>query len=196
MRGQADLIKADREALHGAVGDRTQATDGDNGGLRVTDTLAFVRGGWHLDRVLTDYRTGTEGWFTGQALVAPAPPAPLEQHREWCYTEHGELRFAAHTGPASRRLRYQARPDGTVAVRFADGRPFYVLDLRTGRAQAEHGCGPDHYQLSHRVLGADLLEEEWRVHGPGKDYLAITRLARKPLHHALIHRTMDGNNVT
>ena len=167
--------------------------------MRVTDTLAFVRGGWGLDRVLTDHRSGAEGRFTGHALVAPAPPGQPGQPGqpgEWHYTEHGELRFAAHTGPASRRLRYQGRPDGTVAVRFADGRLFYHLDLRTGQARAEHGCGPDHYQLSHRVLAADLLEEEWRVHGPGKDYLAITRLARKPLHHALIHRTMDGNNVT
>ena len=180
-------------ASKGAVGDRKQAADGDNGGMRVTDTLAFVRGGWQLDRVLTDYRSGREGWFTGQALVAPAPP---EQPGEWRYTEHGELRFAAHAGPASRQLRYQAQPNGTVAVRFADGRPFYVLDLRTGQAEAEHGCGPDHYLLSHRVLAADLLEEEWRVRGPGKDYRAVTRLSRKPLHHARIHRTMDGNIVT
>jgi hypothetical protein len=168
--------------------------------MRVTDTLAFVRGGWQLDRMLTDYRTGLEGWFTGHALVAPAPPEqpgePPGQPGEWRYTEHGELRFAAHAGPASRRLRYQGLPDGTVAVRFADGRPFYVLDLRTGQAQAEHSCGRDHYQLGHRVLGPDLLEEEWRVRGPDKDYLAITRLARKPLHHAPIHRTMDGNTVT
>jgi Family of unknown function (DUF6314) len=161
-------------------------------GMRVIDTLAFVRGCWQLDRVLTDHRAGIEGRFTGHALVVAAPGRP----GEWRYTEHGELRFAAHAGPASRRLRYQGLPDGTVAVRFADGRPFYVLDLRTGQAQAEHGCGPDHYQLSHRVLGADLLEEEWRVRGPAKDYLAITRLARKPLHHAPIHRTMDGNTVT
>lgn len=161
--------------------------------MRVTDTLAYVRGGWQIDRLLTDHRTGTQGRFTGHALVAPAPP---EQPGEWRYSEHGELRFAAHTGPASRQLRYQGLPDGTVAVRFADGRPFYVLDLRTGQAQAEHGCGADHYLLSHRVLGTDLLEEEWRVRGPGKEYLAVTRLARKPLHHALIHRTMDGNNVT
>jgi len=175
------------------VGDRYQATGGDNGGMRVTDTLAFVRGGWQLDRMLTDYRAGLEGRFTGHALVAPAPP---DQPGEWCYTEQGELRFAAHAGPAGRRLRYQGQPDGTVLVRFADGRPFYVLDLRSGHAEAEHGCGPDHYQLRHRVLAADLLEEQWRVRGPAKDYLAITRLARKPLHHALIHRTMDGNNVT
>jgi len=118
--------------------------------MRVTDTLAYVRGGWQIDRLLTDHRTGTQGRFTGHALVAPAPP---EQPGEWRYTEHGELRFAAHAGPASRQLRYQGLPDGTVAVRFADGRPFYVLDLRTGHAQAEHGCGADHYQLSHRVLG-------------------------------------------
>ncbi len=161
--------------------------------MRVTDTLAFVRGAWQLDRVLTDYRTGARGWFTGHALVTPAPP---DQPGEWQYTEQGELRFAAHTGPAHRRLRYQGLPDGTVAVRFADGRPFYVLDLRTGRAQAEHGCGADQYLLTHRVLGAGLLEEQWRVRGPGKDYLAVTRLVRKPLHDARNHRTMDGNNVT
>jgi hypothetical protein len=175
------------------VGDRNQATDGDNGDMRVTDTLAFVRGGWQLDRHLTDYRSGMAGRFTGHALVAPAPP---EQPGEWCYTEHGELRFPAHTGPASRQLRYQGLPDGTVAVRFADGRPFYVLDLRTGQARAEHACGRDHYLLSHRVLAADLLEEEWRVRGPDKDYLATTRLTRKPLHDAPTYRTMDGNNVT
>jgi hypothetical protein len=167
--------------------------------MRVTDTLAFVRGRWQLDRGLTDHRTGAEGRFTGHALVAPAPPGQPGQPGqpgEWCYTEDGELRFAAHTGPASRRLRYQGRPDGTVAVRFADGRPFYVLDLRTGYAEAEHACGRDHYLLTHRVLAADLLEEEWRVRGPDKDYRAITRHARKPLHHPRIHRTMDGNNVT
>jgi hypothetical protein len=162
-------------------------------GMRVIDTLAFVRGGWQLDRVLTDHRSGTRGRFTGYAVVAEAPP---EQPGEWRYTEQGELTFGAHRGPATRRLRYQGLPDGTVAVRFADGRPFYVLDLRPGHARAEHSCGPDHYQLSHRVLAADLLEEEWQVRGPGKDYLAVARLLRKPLHHAPIHRTMDVNIVT
>jgi hypothetical protein len=160
--------------------------------MRVIDTLAFVRGGWQLDRVLSDHRSGIEGRFTGHALVAAAPGPP----GEWQYTEQGELHFGAHTGPASRQLRYHELPDGTVAVRFADGRPFYVLDLRSGHGQAEHLCGADHYELSHQVLGAHLLEERWRVRGPGKDYLAITCLTRKPLHDARNHRTMDVNNVT
>ncbi len=120
-------------------------------GMRVTDTLAFMRGGWQLDRVLTDHRSGTRGRFTGLALVSPA--AAGLSPGEWQYTETGELVFGAHSGPATRRLRYQEQPGGTVAVRFADGRPFYVLDLRSGYCQAEHGCGPDHYLLSHRVLG-------------------------------------------
>ncbi|HTT54455.1 MAG TPA: DUF6314 family protein [Streptosporangiaceae bacterium] len=162
--------------------------------MRVTDTLAFVCGGWQLDRELTDHRSGTRGRFTGHALVSPA--AAGLGPGEWQYTEAGILVFGAHSGPATRRLRYQERPDGTVAVRFADGRPFYVLDLRTGSGQAEHGCGPDHYLLSHRVLGAGLLAEQWRVRGPDKDYQAITRLERKPLHKGPIHRTMDVNNVT
>ncbi len=163
-------------------------------GMRVTDTLAFMRGGWQLDRVLTDHRSGTRGRFTGLALVSPA--AAGLSPGEWQYTETGELVFGAHSGPATRRLRYQEQPGGTVAVRFADGRPFYVLDLRSGYCQAEHGCGPDHYLLSHRVLGAGLLEEQWRVRGPDKDYLAITRMERKPLHKVPIHCTMDVSNVT
>ena len=70
---------------------------------------------------------------------------------------------------------------GTAEVRFADGRFFYLLDLRPGRWEAEHGCGEDRYLLAHRVLSDDLLEERWRVRGPAKDYLAITRLQRRPL---------------
>jgi hypothetical protein len=97
------------------------------------------------------------------------------------YTESGELRFGGHTGPATRRLALCPGAGGTAEVRFADGRFFYLLDLRPGRWEAEHGCGEDLYLLSHRVLSDDLLEERWRVRGPAKDYLAITRLQRRPL---------------
>jgi hypothetical protein len=154
--------------------------------MRVPDTFAFVRGQWRLERVLVDHRTGTRGRFTGRALIAVVGGELAS------YTERGQLRFGAHAGPAARTLRYQARPDGTVQVRFADGRPFYILDLRSGRCQAEHPCNADHYQLTHLVHSADMIEEHWLVHGPDKDYHAITRLHRKPLQEGRIHRTIDG----
>lgn len=146
------------------------------GSMRVPDTLGFLRGHWQIERELVDHRTGTRGQFTGSAAIVPTS----EGDGLASYAERGELHFGSHVGPAQRILSLQARPDGTVAVRFADGRPFYVLDLRTGHCQAEHPCRADHYRLTHVVHSADLIEERWQVSGPDKDYHAITRLRRTP----------------
>jgi Family of unknown function (DUF6314) len=174
--------------------------------MRVSDTLDFLRGHWQIERVLVDHRTGTRGHFTGSAAILPATtqspvastggPAAGPDRREASYTEQGELRFGPHTGPAQRVLGFQARPDGTIQVRFADGRPFYVLDLRPGHCQAEHPCHADRYRLTHVVYNTDLIEERWQVSGPDKDYHAITRLRRKPSLAVPIHRTTDGSNMT
>jgi hypothetical protein len=142
--------------------------------MRVTNTLAFAAGDWRIERVLEDHRSGTEGRFTGRAaLTGPdLPGGPLE------YLETGELHFGTHTGPATRALRYQGLPDGTVDVRFADGHHFYRLDLRGGRCTAVHQCGADRYEITYLVLGDDQMEERWRVRGPDKDYQATATLTR------------------
>jgi hypothetical protein len=142
--------------------------------MRVTNTLAFAAGDWRIERVLEDHRSGTEGRFTGRAaLTGPdLPGGPLE------YLETGELHFGTHTGPATRALRYQGLPDGTVDVRFADGHHFYRLDLRSGRCMAVHQCGADRYEITYLVLGDDQMEERWRVRGPDKDYQATATLTR------------------
>ena len=156
--------------------------------MRVSDTLGFLSGGWHVERALHDHRSGVAGHFTGSAWAAPWPDGP-----GLSYAESGELQFGGHAGPARRSLDLLPQAGGAVEVRFADGRFFYLLDLRSGWWEAEHRCGNDHYLLAHRVLSADLLEERWRARGPAKDYQAITRLRRKPLQDVPIHRTMDGN---
>jgi hypothetical protein len=156
--------------------------------MRVSDTLGFMRGRWDIERTLVDHRSGISGRFTGRALVESATSEPGGDQQAGLgphvppgalrYREQGELRFGAHTGPATRRLALWAGPDGTADVRFADGRPFYLLDLRPGQWRAEHLCGLDRYDVTYRVLAAGLLEERWRVSGPGKDYESTTRLAR------------------
>ncbi len=142
--------------------------------MRVTDTLAFAAGRWHLERLLADHRSGLEGRFTGQALLTgpDLPGDPLS------YLETGELRFGPHAGPATRSLRYQGLPDGTVDVLFADGHLFYRLDLRSGHCAAIHPCGADQYEITYLVLGEDVMEERWRVRGPDKDYDATATLIR------------------
>ena len=136
-------------------------------------TLAFLRGAWSVERQLTDRRSGGRGRFTGRAeFLATADPAVLR------YSEHGELRLGDHRGPASRALLYRELPGGAADVRFADGRPFYRLDLCTGTCTVRHGCGQDRYLISHLVRAADWLEERWQVTGPRKAYDGVTTLRR------------------
>src|ERR1700729_3035346 len=102
--------------------------------MRVTNTLAFAAGHWRIERVLEDHRSGTEGRFAGRAaLTGPdLPGGPLE------YLETGELHFGTHTGPATRALRYQGLPDGTVDVRSWLGHHVKRLALRGGPSTAVH----------------------------------------------------------
>lgn len=159
------------------------------------DALSFLLGAWHIERRIDDHALAVSGSFAGEARWVPAAdPAAAEL----VYDERGELRFNGHRGPASRRLIYRGRPDGTADVLFADGRYFYHLDARTGSWQARHDCGRDVYELSARLLRPGELEagefdagefeaaefeaaefeERWRVRGPGKDYEIMTTLVR------------------
>jgi hypothetical protein len=140
---------------------------------RDRDTLAFLRGAWHLRRRLADHRNGSTGTFTGEAeFAATGDPAVLR------YTERGVLCFGEHAGPAFRSLVCRRLPGGAVDIRFGDGRPFYHLDLAPGRWRAKHVCDRDDYVVTFRVLSEDLLEERWRALGPGKDYITVTVLQR------------------
>ncbi|HTZ28052.1 MAG TPA: DUF6314 family protein [Streptosporangiaceae bacterium] len=141
--------------------------------IAVPDTLAFLRGRWRLERRLDDQRCGVCGTFAGDAeFAATDDPAVLR------YTERGELRFGGHNGPARRALLFRELPDGAADVRFADGREFYVLDLRSGQWSARHGCGADEYVVSYLVRAPGLLEERWHVVGPRKAYETVTTLRR------------------
>ncbi|MGO9161099.1 MAG: DUF6314 family protein [Streptosporangiaceae bacterium] len=155
----------------------------------VGDTLAFLLGRWLLERQLVDHRAGMAGQFTGTAEFAPPDQGQPELGHfglaqpelggpELAYREHGQLRFGDYAGPASRALRCLPRADGSAEIRFEDGRAFYHLDLRAGRWQARHDCGPDVYQVTFEVLGSGLVTEHWHVTGPAKDYHSRTTLRR------------------
>lgn len=124
-------------------------------------------------RQISDHRAGLDGWFRGQARFLPAADDQMLQ-----YHEDGELQFGSHRGPAVRSLIYCGRPDGAADVRFADGREFYLLDLRSGLSQAEHLCRADKYLVTVTRLGPDKFTESWRVVGPDKDYGLHTTYVR------------------
>ena len=147
------------------------------------DLTDLLPGTWEIDRRVTDHAAGAAGTFAGMARWIPLTTADLLAGVEpggpvLAYHEQGELRFCAHRGPASRSLIYLCRPDGTADVRFADGREFYGLDPRPGRWRARHDCGQDVYLLEGRLAAGPVIDERWRVRGPGKDYEIMTRLVR------------------
>ncbi|WP_129293061.1 DUF6314 family protein [Streptomyces lydicus] len=132
----------------------------------VPDAAAYFFGRWSIERSVCDLRTGAEGSFRGTADFRPDPAGEGLLH-----IEEGRLRWGAAVHPASRTLRLRPRPDGTAEIRFADGRPFHDLDLRTGRWRAVHPCAADRYEGEFTVTGADTWQLEWRVGGPAKDQL-------------------------
>jgi Family of unknown function (DUF6314) len=154
-------------------------------------TSTFLSGDWNVVRRISDHRTGHVGSFRGEAsfrpCAEPSPSAAGVRHevdpdgdlghtgRVLAYCERGELRLGSHRGPASRSLLVRDLADGTADVRFADGREFYRLDLRSGSCHAAHPCLADQYLVTVTRLGADSYTETWRVAGPDKDYeLAAT----------------------
>jgi hypothetical protein len=140
-------------------------------------TLGYLAGEWDVVREIADHRTGVAGSFRGQASLRPRPTSADADADAGSldgdvleFTEHGELRFGAHRGPASRRLRYYGRSDGSADVRFADDREFYRLDLRSGSCRAVHPCRADRYAVTVTWLSEDSFTEVWQVTGPAKDY--------------------------
>lgn len=152
--------------------------------MEVSDPLAYLAGEWSLRRTIVDHGNCVTGRFEGDGRCRAVG-------RRGHYEEDGTLTFGARASHARRALQLIAVDGGTIDVRFADGRPFFELDLRAGRCDAVHHCGADLYELQFEVIGADRLLERWRVSGPAKDYAAQT-LWRRRGGHACVGGAGDG----
>jgi hypothetical protein len=152
----------------------------------VRDLLGFLRGGRIITRQIEDGRNDAFGRLDGIARFAPTPFG-------LCYDEEGELTLGAHRGTASQRYLFASAGSGMagrpamVEVRFADGRPFYSLDLASGAAAVTHACGDDYYRGRYRVLDDNRFILAWRVSGPRKRLRLATRFVRSAVS-ALAHR--------
>ncbi|KQM24361.1 hypothetical protein ASL10_14010 [Frigoribacterium sp. Leaf8] len=145
------------------------------------ETLALLLGRWSVTREIDDHRTGEHARFDGTATIEEARAG---SDLVATYDEAGELVVADRRTPATRRLGYGARGDGSLDVRFADGRHFVDLDLRSGAWEAHHPCAPDAYLVETRVLSPTSFEERWTVRGPAKSYDALTTYERVAGHPA------------
>ncbi|MET7611026.1 DUF6314 family protein [Streptomyces seoulensis] len=145
----------------------------DSGRLPVPDVLEFLAGRWRVTRTVRDLAGADEGYFAGYTGFGPLDGGLLHE-------EAGEFTWQGVTRPATRTLRFLAGAEpGTADVRFADGRPFHDLDLRSGRHIAGHPCAADFYRGEFTVADADHWRSVWRVAGPKKDLVLTTDYVRE-----------------
>nr|WP_275297027.1 DUF6314 family protein [Jannaschia sp. Os4] len=123
-----------------------------------------MSGRWRVLRAVR-HADGTRARFEGHATWAP-------EGRGLRCVEDGTMVLGGARMPA-RRETVWAVEDGTLTVRFADGRPFHAV----AEGWARHDCPPDLYRIAYE-WGADRFAMRWRVTGPRKDYAALTRHLR------------------
>lgn len=150
--------------------------------IAVEDTLGFLvpaaaSSTWRIARVVEDHLDGSTATFQGSAGFRFDRSAEGRLGLA-LYEEDGELCLGKYHGHSRRCLEYLDRGDGTAEVRFADGRHFVDLDLRSGSYSSLHLCGEDRYEIHSVVRSLDHMEERWLVSGPSKEYEAVTTLHR------------------
>ncbi|GHI09016.1 hypothetical protein AQI88_12245 [Streptomyces cellostaticus] len=140
----------------------------------VADVLAHLAGRWRVVRTVRDLASGDEGRFEGVTVFGPPDGGGL------LHEESGTFTWQGVTRAATRTLRFlPGSTPGTADVRFADGRPFHELDLRSGRYVADHPCSADLYRGEFTVTDPDHWRTVWRVGGPAKDLLLTTDYVRE-----------------
>jgi hypothetical protein len=144
--------------------------------VRGVTTLDFLLGTWSVERWIDDAQSGDAGTFHGTATFAKEG----EDESRVRFDETGVVRFGDYSGRASRRLFFSALPGPLIGVSFADGHHFIDLDLREGASQDHHQCASDGYDVTTTVIDDDHIEEQWRVRGPSKNYVALTLMTRLP----------------
>ena len=122
------------------------------------DLPSWLSGTWEVQRTIND----GQGRFTGTATFT----SDGDGGARW--RETGRLALDGYAGAVYRNLDLVAAERGAWEVRFDDGRPFHRLDLRSGRHEAEHRCGPDLYRGDYAVLDDGRMTVCWRVTGPGR----------------------------
>jgi hypothetical protein len=143
--------------------------------VRGVTTLDFLLGTWSVERWIDDAQSGDVGTFHGTATFVQEDD---DSHVR--FDESGVVRFGDYSGRARRRLFLSQRPGSLIDVSFADGHHFIELDLREGASQDHHQCANDGYDVTTTVIDHDHIEEQWRVRGPAKNYVALTVMKRLP----------------
>lgn len=156
---------------------RSLAEENAAAGLPVRDLRGYLVGRWQFQRRIDDQKSVMSGDIRGAAVFANSGPGAGGGGLS--YREEG--RFDRPNQPSlvcSQTYSYQILDLGSAEVYFPDGRFFHRLDLRRGRWEVEHSCGPDLYRGQFVVISPDCWTTVWRVSGPRKDAVLTSRFNR------------------
>lgn len=126
----------------------------------MVDLDAFI-GDWRLEREIR-HHDGGSARFDGHARWIREGTGAL-------YIERGTLVMPQARYSAERRYRW----DRALRVHFEDGRIFHRVPAAGGAA--EHWCDPDRYEVFYDFTGWPVWTARWRVSGPRKDYVLLSR---------------------
>ncbi|MDE0589916.1 DUF6314 family protein [Halocynthiibacter sp. C4] len=136
--------------------------------------LADFVGVWRIDREIRGFDGKLHGEFSGQAVFS-------EVSNGLTYVEAGTLLSNGTRMQAERRYLWLGAPQARkIEVRFDDGRAFHEIDLATPEhePQARHFCDPDTYVVTYDFCNWPEWEARWRVTGPRKSYVMVSRYSR------------------
>ncbi|MBU2888725.1 DUF6314 family protein [Celeribacter halophilus] len=136
--------------------------------------LENFTGLWSMAREIDDRRTGQRATLTGTCRFIMDETGALRQD------ERGVLHMpeAAQSFEAERRYLWRADAEG-IAVFFEDGRFFHAFDPNAPAPHADHACAPDAYSVRYTFSNWPDWSATWRVTGPRKDYVSVTRYSRQ-----------------
>ncbi|UWQ20187.1 DUF6314 family protein [Jannaschia sp. W003] len=136
--------------------------------MTAAERLAALLGAWSFARIIR-HADGTRARAWGTATWAPE--GPVLRCTETGTLEQGRARLRAE------RVTLWRADGPRLHVAFSDGRPFHDFEP-TPWAEALHPCAPDTYRLGYDFRGRGFWSCRWRVTGPRKDYVALTRYRR------------------
>lgn len=153
-----------------AQGLRSQRSGGRTMAMAGALQLSDFHGTWRLTRQIEDLARGVPGILQGEARFEVAGPELLQ-------TETGVLRYGDAPPMAAKRVYRWRRSEDRIEVCFEDGRPFHAFVPDT-EPVAQHFCSPDTYTVRYQFGTWPVWSSAWRVTGPRKDLIILSRFER------------------
>lgn len=131
-------------------------------------------GTWSFERVINDLEAGGTSRASGVCELSRQDAGLI------LWRERATLRHAGRELPASREMCIE-NDGGSWHVKFDDGRYFHPWSPSD---TVVHHCGADVYEgfvdLGDPAETVSSWQVTWRVRGPRKNLLIVTRLSRAP----------------